>query len=154
MSPPLGQVMRHPWVKEVGMGTILAAHPWDPPNNHTPVVHHHPTDGWSILINANSNLQHRDRVLADGETIEFRPCPASPQDLLALDALAGVTTAASAANPANPANPAATLYVLFQGRGAQGTVRVAKAGGGAYHLRLLNSQPGVHTAWADMEDSE
>lgn len=149
MSPPLGHLLHHPRVREVDMGTILAAHPWDPPSNHTPVAHRHPANGWSILINANSNLQHRDRVLADGETIEFRPCPASPQDLAALDALAVTTNRA-------------TLYVLFQGKGGQGAVRVTKksgGGGGAYHLRLLNpesteSTVPSNTAWADMEDSE
>lgn len=132
------------------MGVILAAHPWDPPSNHTPVAHQHPTNGWSILINANSNLQHRDRVLPDGDTVEFRPCPASPQDLAALDALAATNS-----NP-NINASSATLYVLFQGKGAQGTVRVTKAGRGAYHLRLLPPDvPGVpRTAWADMEDSE
>lgn len=131
-------VMGHPWVRACEVGAVLAAHPWDPPGNNTPVAHHRPSHGWSVLINANSKLQHRDKVLPDGETIEFRPCPASPNDLAALDDLAAT-------------GARATLYVLYQGRAAQGTVRLAKPGSGdAYHARLVKPP----TSWADMLDSE
>lgn len=161
-------VLTHPLLAPVGVDALLARHPWNPQNNDTPVVHkprglpgERPGEGpgeglpgeglpgegpgelpaCSIFINGNSRVEQRTR-LADDDAIEFRPYPATVEDLAAMEALVGAR---------------ATVYVLYKGQGRQGVALVSRKPHeqGVYVLRLQKKQrPQNKThkvAWADME---
>lgn len=133
-------VLSHPLLVPVRMDALLARHPWNPQKNETPIVHAPTaapaTSSSSILINGNSRAEQRTRLV--GDTVEFRPYPATAADLDAMDGLVGEI---------------ATLYVLFKGACRQGVVRVAThpREHGVYALHL---QPTPKQSWADMDDDE
>lgn len=135
-------VLAHPLLLPVGLDVMLAKHPWNPQANDTPVVYSS-TPGHSIFINGNSRVEQRTRLV--GDTIEFKPYPATATDLDAMNALVGTF---------------ATVYVMYKGAGRQGSVLVGKKNNESdtYTLRLLHpprAEPAVDSepkmAWADME---
>ncbi len=133
-------ILSHPLLAPVGVDVLLANHPWNPQSNDTPVVHPlrrvgtpQPV-GQSIFINGNSRVEQRTRLI--GNTIEFKPYPATAADLDSMESLVGTFV---------------TVYVLYKGVGRQGSARVAKKVDDA-SVYVLNLQPLPKLSWADMDD--